>query len=355
VSIVLCLAACGAPGGARLVEHSAVAMGSDLHVRVWTADVAAARAAAAAVFAEFDRLDALMSVWREESDVGRLNASAGGAAVHISPEVAEVLRAAHQVSAWSDGAFDVTFGALSGLWRFDHDQDNRIPAAADVAARLPLIDYRRVELHGNTARLATAGMRVHLGGIGKGYAIDRAVAILRAHGLSDVLVQSGGDMYASGTRGDRAWSIGIRDPRGPADQLLATLALTGAAISTSGDYERFFEADGRRYHHILDPRTGQPATGTRSVTIVAPQSMLADAVATAVFIMGPDEGMALVGRLPDVEAAIVTGEGELRISPGLRGRLQVAAASLPDRWPSVRSRAPGSGPAGGRRPPGHAS
>lgn len=320
--IVLCLAACGVPGGARLVEQSAVAMGSDLHVRVWTADAAAARVAAGEVFAEFERLDALMSVWREGSDVVRVNEAAGSHAVPVSPEVMAVLRAARQVSDWSDGAFDVSFGALSGLWRFDHDQDNRIPPAADVAARLPLVDYRRVELHGDSVRLATPGMRAHLGGIGKGYAIDRAVALLQARGFADFLVQSGGDLYAAGTRGGRPWAIGIRDPRGSDDQHVAVLDLTDAAISTSGDYERFFEQDGRRYHHILDPRTGQPAEGTRSVTIVAAESMLADALATAVFVLGPDAGMALIERLPEVEGMIVDAAGEVWESSGLRGRLR---------------------------------
>lgn len=303
------------------MEQAGVRMGSELRIAVWTSDRAGAEAALADVFAEFDRLDALMSVWREGSDVERLNAAAGRQAVPVSVEVVEVLRAARAVSELSDGAFDVTFGALSGLWRFDHDQDNRVPPRDAVAARLPLIDYRLVELDDGMARLARAGMRVHLGGIGKGYAIDRAAGLLRSRGFHDFLIQSGGDMYAAGQRGTRPWHVGIRDPRGPADRSFAALDLSDAAISTSGDYERFFVAGGQRYHHILDPRTGLPAAGTRSTTLVADRAMDTDALSTAVFVMGPQAGMALIERLPRIEGVIVSETNEVLVSSGLAERL----------------------------------
>src|SRR6185369_1651723 len=169
------------------------------------------------------------------------------------------------------------------------------------------------------------GMRAHLGGIGKGYAVDRAVTLLRSRGFADFMVQAGGDMYVAGKRGDRPWRLGIRDPRGPADRSFAMLDLTDGTFSTSGDYERFFMKDGRRYHHILDLSVGEPARGCRSVTLVTERAVIADALAKGVFILGPDAGMALIERTPGVEGVIVSAKNEVSISPGLRGRLIVLA------------------------------
>jgi thiamine biosynthesis lipoprotein len=166
-------------------------------------------------------------------------------------------------------------------------------------------------------------MRVHLGGIGKGYAVDRAADILRARNVRAFMIQSGGDLYAEGRRGDRPWRTGIRDPR--ADRIFAAMNLTDEAISTSGDYERFFFDHGRRYHHILDPDRGQPARGSRSVSIIAAQSVIADTLATAVFVMGGEAGMNLLERLPDVEGVIVTDRNEVKVSSGLRARLEMLA------------------------------
>jgi thiamine biosynthesis lipoprotein len=171
-------------------------------------------------------------------------------------------------------------------------------------------------------------MRVHMGGIGKGFAVDRAATMLRSHGINDFLVQAGGDLYASGRRGDRPWRAAIRDPRGEGN--FAAMDLHDTTFSTSGDYERFFIEDGRRYHHILDPDTGEPARGSRSVTIVAPRAVIADALSTGVFIMGPEAGMALIEALPDVEGVIVADTGEVRVSSGLKQRLEMRPAfSIP--------------------------
>ena len=300
-------------------------MGSELHLTAWTADEAAAADAFEAVFAEFDRLDGLMSVWREGSEIVRLNAAAGVSPVPVSRDVQEVLVDARRISEWTGGKFDVTFGALSGLWKFDHDQDGTVPSHADVLAKLPLIDYEKliIDQTAGTAFLTQKGMRAHLGGIGKGYAVDRGVAILRERGLRDFMIQSGGDMYVAGSRGDRPWRVGIRDPRGAADSSFAALDLTDAAMSTSGDYERFFMKDGKRYHHIIDPDVGEPAKGSRSVTIVAVRSVLADGLSTGVFLVGPDTGMALIERLPGVEGVIVTAKNNVLVSSGLARRLVV--------------------------------
>lgn len=330
---LLTCAACNesARGGERaapgLVERTYVTMGSALHVTAWTADDRAALDAFAEIFDEFDRLDRLMSVWKEGSDVTRLNAAAGRAPVPVSQETREVLRTARQVGDWTGGKFDVTFGALSDVWKFDHDQDGRVPTREQIAARLPLVDYTALDVDEarGTAFLRRAGMRVHLGGIGKGYAVDRAVAILRARGLRDFLVQAGGDFYASGMRGSRPWRAGIQDPRGEGGSSFAALDLRDGTFSTSGDYERSFVKDGRRYHHILDPDLGEPARESRSVTIVADSAMLADGLSTGVFIVGPTAGMALIERLPDVEGVIVTSRNEVLVSSGLRDRLEILA------------------------------
>ena len=308
------------------VERVHMTMGTELRLTAWTTDAAAAISAFDAVFHEFDRLDALMSVWKPESDVVRLNAAAGDHPVPVSQDTRLVLAAARQISEWTDGKFDVTFAALSGLWKFDHqDKDDRIPDRAAVLARLPLVNYRDlvVDEQAGTAFLTRSGMKVSLGGIGKGYAVDRGVDILRSRGFRDFMVQAGGDLYVSGHRGDRPWRLGIRDPRGPADRSFATVDLSDGTLSTAGDYERFFMKGGRRYHHILDPGTGEPARGCRSVTIVANKAVIADAVDTGVFLIGPEAGMALIERLPDVEGVIVTARNEVLVSSGLRSRLTV--------------------------------
>jgi len=325
LAVVLMAACAGTPPRPFSREH--VTMGSTVQVTVWTADEPGAVAASDAVFAEFDRLDRLMSVWKEGSDVQRLNMAAGDRPVPVSAETLEVLTIARQVSEWTSGKFDVTFGALSGLWKFDQDQDDKIPSRAAVAARLPDVDYTALDLDAarGTAFLRRPGMRAHLGGIGKGYAVDRAAAILRGRGFRDFMIQSGGDLFVSGRRGDRPWRVGIRDPRGPADRSFAALDLTNRTFSTSGDYERFFIRDGRRYHHILDPDLGEPARGCRSVTIVAATATLADALSTGVFVLGPEPGMALIERLPDVEGVIVAADNRVMMSSGLRDRLVTLA------------------------------
>jgi len=243
--------------------------------------------------------------------------------VTVSDDTIEVLKTARQISEWTEGAFDVTFGALSDVWRFDHDQDDRVPTRQEVDVRRGLVDYRAIEIDepGRTVFLARHGMRVHLGGIGKGYAVEKAAAIFRQRGFRDFLIQSGGDLYVGGMESGRPWRLGIADPRNP-ERSFGSLDLSDGTFSTSGDYERSFIKDGVRYHHLIDPSTGYPARGARSVTIVTNRPVLADGLSTGVFILGPARGMALVERLPDVEAVIVTDRNDVMVSSGLQGKFR---------------------------------
>jgi thiamine biosynthesis lipoprotein len=235
-----------------------------------------------------------------------------------------VIRRGVEIGELTGGAFDVTWAALWGLWDF-RAAEPRVPPADEVARRARLVDYRRVELDeaAGTVRLPEAGMAIGLGGIAKGYALERAAAALRARGLESFLLVSGGQVYAAGDRAGRgAWRVGIRDPRGGPEDLFARLELRDASASTSGDYESFFLADGVRYHHILDPRTGRPARGLRSATVVSGDPVLADALSTGIFVMGPEAGLALAERLPDVEAVLIDDDGRVLVTSGLEDELE---------------------------------
>jgi thiamine biosynthesis lipoprotein len=298
-------------------------MGSSLTLMAWTVDEDPANRAFDSVFAEFNRLDQLMSVWKKGSDILELNAAAGDHPIPVSKDTLDALVAARQMSEWTGGKFDVTFGALSDIWKFDQDQDNTVPSQAAIAARLPLIDYRKlvIDVQAGTAFLQKKGMHANLGGIGKGYAVDRAVALLRAAGLADFSIQAGGDLYVAGHRGDRPWRLGIADPRAPDGAIFARVDLSDSTFSTSGDYERSFIKDGVRYHHILDARTGFPARGSRSVTLLADDSFTADALDTAIFAVGPEKGMKIVAGVKNLEAVIVDGHNQVHITPGLKDKL----------------------------------
>lgn len=319
-------AGCGEPeqAAARMVERSRMSMGSTLRLAAWTTNETAATEAFEHVFREFDRLESLLSVWKDGSDVVRMNKNAGAMPVPVSQDTINVLREAAEGSALTRGKFDITFGALSDIWRFDHDQDNLVPDRQLIEVRLTRVDYRAVQIDATarTAFISRPNVRVHLGGIGKGYAIDRAIALLKERGFTDFLIQSGGDLYVAGTNGGQPWKLGIADPRGSHDSF-ATLQVSDGTVSTSGDYERSFVKDGVRYHHLLDPDFGEPARGCRSVTIVTNRAVMADVLSTGVFIMGPDEGMKLIEQLPDVEGVIITADNEVLVSSGLKGRVEI--------------------------------
>jgi thiamine biosynthesis lipoprotein len=259
-------------------------------------------------FAEMERLQATLSEWRPDSAVSRVNQSAGLVPVRVPLELMEVMQVAGAVSRASDGAFDSTWASLSDIWNLDAP-NFRPPAAEMVAAARKLVDYRDVILdaRAQTAFLRRKGMRLGLGGIAKAYIAERAADLAVASGVSHILIDAGGDVVARGRQGERPWTVGIRDPRS-ASHVLATLALHDEVIATSGDYEHFIDVDGHRYHHLLDPRVGYPASASRSATVIAPGGALAEALATALFVLGPS-GLEILSGYAQTAALLVDGKG----------------------------------------------
>ena len=316
----------GVQGGASLASRGGEAMGTIVNIRVWARDDARAREAIGRAFDEISRLERLMTTWRDDSDVSKVNAAAGVAPVAVSPETFEVVERAQEFSARSGGVFDITFYAMKGLWKFDQDLDPRLPDPNEIARRRALIDYRKLKLdkEKRTLFLVEKGMAINLGGIAKGYAVDRATDILRKAGFPDCIVQAGGDLMLSGSKGGAPWQAGIRDPRSERDEYFATAPVINHAFSTAGDYERTFFINGKRYHHIIDPRTGYPATEARSVTVFAPDALTADGLDDAALILGPEKGMALIESYPDVGAVIVDKDNKVHVSKRLEGVVKIA-------------------------------
>jgi len=317
------------PAPRTKVSVEASAMGTRLHFVAFTgakADQERTRAAIDRAVAEIHRLESLMTTWRDDSEIAHINQNAGKAPVKVGPETARVIDESLWISKKSGGVFDITFEVMHGLWRFDHDADPHPPRAAEVAERRKLIDYRHIvrDKKVETVFLDKAGVKISLGGIAKGFAIDRAAEVLIADGVEDFLAQAGGDLYVHGRKADGApWIAGVRDPRGEAGVYFAEMPVTDHAFSTAGDYERSYVIAGKRFHHIIDPRTGYPATACRSVTIWAKDALTADALDDAVFILGPKQGLELVESIDEAGAIIVDADNRVWISRRLEGKVRV--------------------------------
>ena len=325
LALVLCAArvASAAPDPDRKFVYTGQAMGTIVTVFLYTDDEQKAATAAEDVFKEMKRIDAVMTTWTADSEVSQVIAAAGVKPVAVSDETFTVIARAQDVSKRSKGIFDITVGAFKGLWKFDQDMDGTLPDPADVKKRLALIGWQNIVLDPKkkTVFLKKKGMSITLGGIAKGYAVDKCVALLHDKGFVNFMVQAGGDMYVAGKKGDLPWVVGIRDPRGDKDSMFATAPVEDHSFSTSGDYERGFVKDGKRYHHILDPRTGQPATASRSVTVRAKDAFTADAWSKVLFILGPVEAQKLIKaqKLTDFEVVWVDAKNEVTMTPGLKG------------------------------------
>ncbi|MCC5861871.1 MAG: FAD:protein FMN transferase [Gammaproteobacteria bacterium] len=304
-----------APAAAEWHREEAPLMGTSVSVELWHEDAETGRAAARAVMAEYHRINARMSNYREDSEISHVNRVAYAAPVTVSEELFGLLARALEISRLSDGAFDITFDSVGQHYDFRSGQR---PDAATLASELEVLDYRLVELDEATrsVRFLAEGVRLNLGGIGKGYAVERGAEILRERGIAHALLNAGGDSRVIGDRRGQPWWTGIRDPR-DADQVVVRLPLQDEAVSTSGDYERYFEAEGVRYHHILDPASGLPVGSLRSATVIGPDAVLTDALSTTVFVLGVEQGMALIARLPAYEAVLIDHEGRMAVSSGL--------------------------------------
>jgi thiamine biosynthesis lipoprotein len=304
------------PSSAAWFSQQAAIMGTRIGVELWHEDEAAARQAIDAVLAEFRRLDQALSPYVESSELNRVNQSAAQQPQIISQEFFELLRTSQDYSRLTDGAFDITFASIG--YQYDYRKGVK-PDDQTIADALPLINYRLLRLNRDTSTVAfeREGMRIDLGGIAKGYAVDRAIGILQRHSIDHALVSAGGDSRLLGDHRGRPWNIGIQAPRKKAG-LAAVLPLSETAVSTSGDYERYFERDGVRYHHIINPKTGHSAGELRSVTLLGPNTTRTDALSTSVFVLGLKAGLELIDQLDDVEAVIIDNQGVMHMSKGMQ-------------------------------------
>ncbi len=316
--IALAMPGCGRRDGVH--RASRTLMGTEVTITM-TGDGRSSVAAAEKAFDEIRRVERLMSPKKCDSDVARINAGAAAAPVVVSPETFEVLETSMNVSRQSGGSLDITFAALEGLWNI-RDPDFSPPADGRIRALLPLVNYRRVLLDPRTrsVRFAAPGMRIGLGALAKGYAVGRAAAALRGAGIRNAIVEAGGDLQALGRHAGRPWIIGLRNPRGKG--MLLSLGLAdGESVATSGDYERFAERGGRKYHHLIDPRTGRPARTFASVSVVASDPLHADAWATAFFIMGEERARAVLRGRSDLSVVLVGLDGKIRASSRLKRKI----------------------------------
>jgi thiamine biosynthesis lipoprotein len=315
--VLFCLLAFAAlPVPAEWHTREEAIMGTAVRVELWHDDATAARAAMSAVMDEMHRIDALMSPFKPDSELSRINREAAHKPVPISQEMFGLIARSIEFSKLSGGAFDITFSSVGYLYDY---REHVKPTDQQIAQALPGINYRHLQLDpkARTIHFARPGVRIDLGGIAKGYAVDNCIALLKGRGIGNAIVTAGGDSRLLGDRRGRPWNVGIRDPRQRGD-VAAVLPLADVAISTSGDYERFFEEDGVRHHHIINPRTGKSATGVRSVTIIGPDGITTEGLTKSVFVKGPKEGMRLIETLKGIDAIIIDDAGRMLYSPGLR-------------------------------------
>ncbi|MEG6586537.1 FAD:protein FMN transferase [Dendrosporobacter sp. 1207_IL3150] len=279
-----------------------------------------------AAFNEFQRIHDLANSFDEESTISNINKSAGIKPVNADPEIIYMIKRANSMSDKLDGVFDVTIGSLSHLWGIGK-KGEYVPALGEVSAILQKVNYQLIEINEtqNSVFLPKSGMMLDLGGIAKGYAVDKALEILKQNGITSALINAGGDVRVIGKKPDgQPWRIGVQHPRN-SEGISAKLALTEwDTMETSGDYQRYLIKDGVRYSHILDPRTGYQPRQLASVTIVNNNSGDGDILSTAVFILGAERGIELLKQFPGNEAIIVTAEGKTIVTPGLEGRVELS-------------------------------
>lgn len=328
LSIVLVLAVSCSRTKPATYQKSRALMDTFVTITVVAGSEKEADASIESAFARLERFGNLINFFSEESELSRVNKNAGATPTTVSPETLYLIEKALYVAEKSDGAFDPTIGPVMTLWDF---HNNKKPADEELRNKVRLVNYRDVKIDHDksTVFLKRKGMMLDLGGIAKGYAAELAADTLKEQGIKSGIVAVAGDIKTFGLRPDgMPWNIGIKNPRqtGADDEIIATVRLSGKAISTAGDYERFFIIDGQRYHHILDPVTGHPVMGTRSVSVVTEKGVFADGFDNAIFVLGPERGMKLVQEINKdfpMDAIIIDGSGGIQSTPGLEGILQI--------------------------------
>ncbi|HEX5787391.1 MAG TPA: FAD:protein FMN transferase [Woeseiaceae bacterium] len=290
-------------------------MGTEVSVHLWHADETRARGLIEEVFDEASRIDELMSTYKPASRISEVNRDAAQRPVYAGHELFGLIQRALDISVLTRGAFDITYDSVGQHYDF---RERKRPDPETVEREKALIDYRLVELDdtAQTVRFLKPGVRINLGGIAKGYVVERGIDVLRHAGVENAIVTAGGDSRLLGDRRGRPFMIGIRDPRDE-DKVAMSVPLEDEAVSTSGDYERYFDEDGVRYHHIIAPATGAPADLVHSVTVLGPDAVMTDALSTSVFVMGVDLGLRLIAELPDYECIVIDANGRIFYSDGL--------------------------------------
>jgi len=308
---------CAVPAHAEWVSRITDGiMGTRITVELWAEDRQKADEAIDAVLDEMRHIDETMSTYKPTSEISRVNARAADGRMRISKELFGLLTTAIEYSEITEGAFDITYASVGYLYDF---RKHVHPDEAAISKALPAVNYRHVLLdRGNqTVRFTQKGVRIDLGGIAKGYAVDRGIEILKARGFTRAYVGAGGDSRIVGDRFGKPWMVGIRDPSKGPGAVITSVPLVDAAISTSGDYERFFDEGGVRYHHIIDPRTGHSASKVRSATVIGPYATRTDGLSKTAFVLGPEKAMEIYNRIDDIDAIIVKLDGTVIYSKGL--------------------------------------
>jgi len=307
------------PARAEWLDRTEAIMGTRIFVEVWADDPAQGNAAIEAVMDEMRRIDALMSHYKPDSELSLINQRAAQEPVQVDPELFDLIRLSTHFSQLTDGAFDITYASVGYLYNYPLHVH---PTEEQIKAALPAVNWRYLvfDAEHHTIRFGRPGMRIDLGGIAKGYAVDRGVAVLKAHGIIHAIVTAGGDSRLLGDHRGRPWLVSIAHPDEPhnPDKVVTRIPLIDCAVSTSGDYERYFDEDGVRYHHIIDPHTGHSATRVRSATIIGPTATQTDGLSKTAFVLGPEKALEIIERLADFDAVFVTPEGKLIYSKGLR-------------------------------------
>jgi thiamine biosynthesis lipoprotein len=297
------------------VRREETVMGTRIYVEAWHDNPVQGELALDAVMENMRRIDRVMSHYRPDSQLSQINIHGADGPVPVDPELFDLIRTSIHFSEISEGAFDITYASVGYL--YDYARHLR-PTEKEIAAALPGVDYRHLVLDEarHAVGFAKIGMRIDLGGIAKGYACDRGVEILQRYGIKNAIVTAGGDSRLLGDRRGRPWVVGIRHPDDK-NRVVLSMPLSDVGISTSGDYERYFDEGGVRYHHIIDPKTGHSPTGVRSVTIIGPTATDTEGWSKTVFIKGPVDGLRLIEQHPGMDAVVVDKDGKVWYSKGL--------------------------------------